>query len=87
MVSRSQWREQIVQVVSFKQISDILELTDALGLNREWVEIPLSPEGSGTVRKLPSGKLEIVVAADLPFDQWLATLSDVIRRVQDVSPS
>lgn len=87
MVSRSQWREQVVQVVSFKQISDILELTDALGLNREWVEIPLSPEGSGTVRKLPSGKLEIVVAADQPFDQWLATLSDVIRRVQDVSPS
>jgi hypothetical protein len=76
-----------VQVVSFKQISDILELTDALGLNREWVEIPLSPEGSGTVRKLANGKLEIVVAADRPFDQWLATLSDVIRRTQDMSPS
>ena len=76
-----------MQVVSFKQISDILELTDTLGLNREWVEIPLSPEGSGMVRKLSSGKLEIVVAADQPFDQWLATLSDAIRRVQDVSPS
>ena len=76
-----------MQVVSFKQISDILELTDALGLNREWVEIPLSPEGSGTVRKLANGKLEIVVAADQPFDQWLATLSDVIRRTQNMSPS
>ena len=76
-----------MQVVSFRQISDILELTDALGLNREWVEIPLSPEGSGTVRKLANGKLEIVVAADQPFDQWLATLSDVIRRTQNMSPS
>lgn len=71
-----------MQIVSFKQISQILEVTDALGLNREWVEIPLSPEGSGTVRKLPNGKLEIVVAADQPFDDWLAALSDTIRRSQ-----
>jgi hypothetical protein len=80
-------RKAIVQVVSFKQISEILELTDALGLNREWIEIPLSPEGDGTVRKLANGKLEIVVAADRPFDQWLATLGDVIRRTQESSPS
>jgi hypothetical protein len=74
--------KRIVQIVSFKQISQILEVTDALGLNREWVEIPLSPEGSGTVRKLPNGKVEIVVAADQPFDDWLAALSDTIRRSQ-----
>ena len=76
-----------MQVVSFKQISEILEITDALGLNREWVEIPLSPEGDGTVRKLPNGKLEIIVAADQPFDQWLASLGDLIRRTQENSPS
>lgn len=69
-----------MQIVSFKQISQILELTDALGLNREWVEIPLSPEGSGSVRRLPNGKLEIVVAADEPFEQWLDSLGDEIRR-------
>jgi hypothetical protein len=80
-------RDTIVQVVSFKQISEILEVTDALGLNREWVEIPLSPEGHGIVRKLSNGKLEIVVAADQPFDQWLASLGDVIRRTQASSPS
>ena len=74
--------KRIVQVVSFKQISQILEVTVALGLNREWVEIPLSPEGSGTVRKLSNGKLEIIVAADQPFDDWLAALSDTIRRSQ-----
>ncbi|WP_447602640.1 hypothetical protein [Nitrospira sp. Nam80] len=74
-----------MQVVSFKQISQILELTDSLGLNREWVEIPLSPEGSGTVRRLSNGKLEIVVAADQPFDEWLAALSETIGRVQDTT--
>ena len=68
-------------MVSFKQISAILELTDRLGLNREWVEIPLSPESPGQVRKLPNGKLEIVVDADTPFDQWLASLEAQIQQV------
>jgi hypothetical protein len=76
-----------VQVVSFKQISQILELTDSLGLNREWVEIPLSPEGGGIVRTLSNGKLEIVVAADQPFETWLARLKDEIGRVHTPPPA
>ncbi len=71
-----------LDVVSFQQISRILDVTDALGLNREWVEIPLSPETPGVVRKLPNGKLEIVVDAEQPFDQWLGTLGQHIQRVQ-----
>jgi hypothetical protein len=71
-----------LHAVSFQQISRILEATDALGLNREWVEIPLSPESPGVVRKLPNGKLEIIVDADEPFDTWLGTLEQQIRRVQ-----
>jgi len=68
--------------VSFQQISRILDLTDQLGLNREWVEIPLSPERPGVVRRLPNGKLEIVVDADQPFEQWLSGLERQIRSVQ-----
>ena len=48
-----------LEFVSFKHISRILEVTDSLGLNREWVEIPLSPESPGVVRRLTNGKLEI----------------------------
>ena len=33
--------------VSFPQISQILELTDDLEINREWVEIPLGAESPG----------------------------------------
>ncbi len=66
--------------VSFQQISKILEVTDALGLNREWVEIPLSPENPGIVRRLPNGKLEIVVDAEQPFDQWLTGLPTHIQQ-------
>jgi hypothetical protein len=70
-----------MSLVSFKQITQILELTDRLGLSREWVEIPLGAASPGIVRKLPSGKIEIVVDADVPFDQWLNTLEPKIRQV------
>ena len=68
--------------LSFAQISRILELTDSLGLNREWVEIPLTPERPGQVRRLPNGKLEIIVDADRPFEEWLRTLSAQIQSAQ-----
>jgi len=74
-----------LQVVSFVQISRILELTDQLGLNREWVEIPLSPEQPGLVRRLTNGKLEIIVDADQPFEEWLISLPQLIHQAQGTS--
>ncbi len=71
-----------LRAVSFQQISKILEVTDALGLNREWVEIPLSSENPGLVRRLSSGKLEIIVDAEQPFDQWLTVLPTRIQQAQ-----
>ena len=71
-----------MDVVSFAQISRILELTDSLGLDREWVEIPLSPERPGLVRRLPNGKLEIIVDADREFDEWLGSLAHQIHSLQ-----
>lgn len=70
-----------LQMVSFQHISRILEVTDALGLDREWVEIPLSPESPGLVRKLTNGKLEIIVDAEQPFDQWLTSLPAQIHQL------
>ena len=71
-----------LQVVTFQHISKILEVTDALGLNREWVEIPLSPERPGAVRRLANGKLEIIVDAEQPFDHWLSGLPGLIQQTQ-----
>ncbi len=68
-------------VLSFQQISAILEVTDQLGLDREWVEIPLSPERPGLVRRLTNGKLEIVVDADQSFEEWLDALPGRIREL------
>lgn len=72
--------------VSFQQISQILELTDALELSREAVEIPLSPESPGVVRRLPNGKIEIVVDADVSFDEWLPTVSKNVQSLMVEDP-
>lgn len=72
----------VVDAVSFQQINQILEVTDSLGLDREWVEIPLSTGTPGLVRRLANGKLEIIVDAELPFDQWLTLLPAKIQQVQ-----
>ncbi|MBI5854956.1 MAG: hypothetical protein HZB35_06950 [Nitrospirae bacterium] len=72
-----------LDAVSFRQISQILEVTDRLGLSREAVEIPLDPASPGLVRKLPNGKLEIVVDADQPFEQWLTAVEPTIVKVAE----
>jgi hypothetical protein len=72
-----------LDVVPFAYINRILGVTDSLGLNREWVEIPLSPERPGVVRRLANGKLEIIVDADQPFEDWLESLPKLIQRVQE----
>ena len=69
--------------VSFQQITKVLELTDQLEISREWVEIPLSPATPGTVKKLANGKLEIVVDAEVPFDEWLSSLEGKIKTVMN----
>jgi len=67
--------------VSFKEITRILELTDGLELNRELIEIPLTAASPGKIHKLPNGKIEIVVDADLPFEEWLVAAQQQIRQV------
>lgn len=68
-----------LNTVSFQHITRILEVTDELDISREAVEIPLASESPGSLRRLDNGKLEIVVDADLPFDDWLEMLPQKIR--------
>jgi hypothetical protein len=67
--------------VTFDQINRILEVTDTLALDREWIEIPLSAASPGKIHKLPNGKIEIVVDADMPFEEWLAAAGQQLRQV------
>jgi hypothetical protein len=69
----------MLSTVTLKEIEAIFAVTDALGLSREALVIPLAPGRPGRVRRLPSGKLEIVVDAEVPLAEWLKTLPERIQ--------
>jgi hypothetical protein len=69
------------QGVQLAQIERIFEILDRLAISREAVIIPLRPQGTGNVKRLSNGKLEIIVPADLPFDEWYASLEGSIKNV------
>jgi len=65
--------------VTLPVIERIFEVLDRLGISREAVVIPLKPATPGAVRRLPNGKLEIVVDAETPLDAWLPELEQRLR--------
>jgi hypothetical protein len=71
-----------LQVVTMKEIDAIFEVTDALGIHREALVIPLGPASPGRVRRLPNGKLEIVVDAERPIEEWVGELPRLIAAAQ-----
>jgi hypothetical protein len=68
----------MLDAVGMNEINRIFAVTDAMGIHREQLVIPLAT-GKGRVRRTPSGKLEIVVDAEQPLDQWLDALPGLIR--------
>jgi hypothetical protein len=71
----------MLKEVTMKEIEAIFAVTDRMGLSRELLVIPLLPRTPGGVRQTPAGKLEIVVAADREFADFLAGLEDEIKEV------
>ena len=72
----------MLEAVGMKEITEIFAVTDALGVHREMLVIPLGPATPGRVRRLPSGKLEIIVEASRPLDEWLKELPALIAAAQ-----
>jgi hypothetical protein len=70
----------VLEAVTLREIHRIFEITDRLGIHREQLVIPLGPRHPGRVRRMPSGKLEIVVEKDGDFEAWLTTLEGEIRK-------
>jgi len=71
----------VLDAVGMNEINKVFAVTDALGIHREKIVIPLGT-GPGRVRRLLNGKLEIVVDAETPIDEWLRGLPDLIRAVE-----
>jgi hypothetical protein len=70
----------VLEAVTLREIHRIFEITDRLGIHREQLVIPLGPRHPGRVRRMPNGKIEIVVEKDGDFEAWLPTLEEEIRK-------
>jgi hypothetical protein len=69
----------VLDVVTLREIEKIFEVTDRLGIHREQLVIPLAPRHPGRVRRMPNGKIEIVVESEGSFDDWVAGLEAELR--------
>ena len=71
----------MLEAVGMNEINKIFAVIDAMGIHREAVVIPLGT-GKGRVRRMPSGKFEIIVDAETPIDEWLTGLPELINAAQ-----
>ena len=76
----------MLESVTLREIEKIFAVTDAMGIHRERLVIPLGPGRPGRVRTLPSGKIEIVVDALVPIDEWVKDLPELIRQATGAAP-
>jgi hypothetical protein len=72
----------MLDVVTMKEIDAIFAVTDALGIHREMLVIPLGPATPGRVRRLANGKFEITVDGERPVDEWVKELPALIDRAK-----
>jgi len=71
----------MVDAVTMREIQRIFEVTDRMGIHRELLVIPLTPRHPGRVRRMPGGKIEIVVESEGDFEEWLAGLEGQLQKV------
>ncbi len=72
----------MLEEVTMREIDGNFAVSDALGIHRGQLVIPLGPAAAGRVRRMPSGKLEITVDAERPIDEWLTELPRLIAAAQ-----
>jgi hypothetical protein len=71
----------MLKEVTLREIEAIFSVTDPMGLSRELLVIPLMPRHPGRIRRMPGGKIEIVVDSDGDFAVFLAGLEGEIRKL------
>jgi hypothetical protein len=70
----------MIEMVTQREMDRIFEVTDRLGIHRESVVVPLGARHPGRVRRMPNGKLEIVVEAQ-DFEAWIGALEAEIAKL------
>jgi hypothetical protein len=77
----------MLKAVTLKEIERIFSITDALGISREALVIPLRTENPGRIALMKDSKLEIVVDREADFEEWLTRLEPSIRSLMEMPDS
>jgi hypothetical protein len=70
-----------MRILTPQIMNQVFEVTDALELSREAIQVPLMLEGEGKVQRLKSGKIEITLPDADDLGPFLATLPDRLRQL------
>jgi hypothetical protein len=73
--------------MSMKDMDAILSVTDALGIHREAVTIPLRRQDPGEVRAVAGGQVQIVAPASVEIDAWLPALRAELEKLGYRAPA
>lgn len=70
----------MLERVTQREMERIFEVTDALAIHRESLVVPLGTRHPGWVRRMPNGKIEIVVESQ-DTEAWIAALAAELQRL------
>lgn len=71
-----------MRVLTPQIMNQLFEVTDALELSREAIQVPLVLEGEGKVQRLKNGKIEITLPDTDDLGPFLALLPDRLRQLE-----
>ena len=66
-------------IIGMEDMEGVFSVTDAFGISREAVSVPLGKEDPGSVTKLKGGGLEIVIPRGSPLEAFLEALAEKLR--------
>jgi hypothetical protein len=71
-----------MRVLTPEIMNQVFEVTDPLELSREAIQVPLLLEGTGKVRRLKNGRIEITLPDTDNLGPFLASLPERLRTLE-----
>ena len=71
-----------MRVLTPEIMNQVFEVTDPLELSREAIQVPLLLEGTGKVRRLKNGRIEITLPDTDNLEPFLASLPERLRTLE-----
>lgn len=69
--------------IGMDEMNRVFDVVDELEISRESIQVDLLPSGSGSVDRLPTGKIRIVLPESIEIEDWLPILASELRNASD----